>query len=450
MELLKRKIDAFLAAWKQNPQRKPLIVKGARQIGKTRSIQAFGQANYESVIEINFVLQKKFRSIFDNGYEVDTIIKNISLLEPSWKFIPYKTLIFFDELQKCPDCATSLKSFNANPRYDVICSGSLMGIYYEEIESNAVGNKEDYEMHSMDFEEFLWARGYSETQVEDLYTHMANLTPFSELELSTYMDIFRDYMTIGGMPEVVKMYIDNGHFGGTLELLRQLLLDYEEDITKYAKESDKAKILAVYRHISTFLAKTSKKFQITKVAQGARNREYIGAVEWLEKAGVVNVCYCLSNPELPLKGNYDADTYKVYYHDTGLLIASLDEEAQDDLRANKNFGTYKGAIYENIVGEMLRKSGYEQLYYYKNDSPALEMDFFVRDSDSLVPVEVKAKDGATASLNHLIDWPSYPDVSYGIKFGYKNIGWGGKFYTFPYFLAFLLKRFLKEAGHPVQ
>jgi predicted AAA+ superfamily ATPase len=427
-----------------------LIVKGARQIGKTRSIQAFGQANYESVIEINFVLQKKFRSIFDNGYEVDTIIKNISLLEPSWKFITYKTLIFFDELQKCPDCATSLKSFNADPRYDVICSGSLMGIYYEEIESNAVGNKEDYEMHSMDFEEFLWARGYSEIQVEDLYTHMASLTPFSELELSTYMDIFRDYMTIGGMPEVVKMYIDNGHFGGTLELLRQLLLDYEEDITKYAKESDKAKILAVYRHISTFLAKTSKKFQITKVAQGARNREYIGAVEWLEKAGVVNVCYCLSNPELPLKGNYDADTYKVYYHDTGLLIASLDEEAQEDLRANKNFGTYKGAIYENVVGEMLRKSGYEQLYYYKNDSPALEMDFFVRDSDSLVPVEVKAKDGATASLNHLIDWPSYPDVSYGIKFGYKNIGWGGKFYTFPYFLAFLLKRFLKEAGHPVQ
>ncbi|MBR6466244.1 MAG: ATP-binding protein [Bacteroidales bacterium] len=448
MKLLKRKIDIALAAWKQNPQRKPLIVKGARQIGKTRSIQAFGQANYESVIEINFVLQKKFRTIFDNGYEVDTIIKNISLLEPSWKFIPYKTLIFFDELQKCPDCATSLKSFNADPRYDVICSGSLMGIYYEEIESNAVGNKEDYEMHSMDFEEFLWAKGYSEAQVEDLYTHMANLTPFSELELSTYMDIFRDYMTIGGMPEVVKMYIDNGHFGGTLELLRQLLLDYEEDITKYAKESDKAKILAIYRHISTFLAKTSKKYQITKVAKGARNREYIGAVEWLEKAGVVNVCYCLSNPEIPLKGNYDADTYKVYYHDTGLLIASLDEEAQEDLRANKNFGTYKGAIYENIVGEMLRKSGYKQLYYYKNDSPALEMDFFVRDSDSLIPVEVKAKDGATASLNHLIDWPSYPDISYGIKFGYKNIGWGGKFYTFPYFLGFLLKRFLKETGHP--
>lgn len=444
MELLKRKIDSCLLNWKSNPEKKPLVVKGARQVGKTESIRAFGKANYKSVIEINFVLQKKFRAIFDDGYEVDTIIRNISLLEPSWKFIPHETLLFFDELQKCPDCATSLKSFCEDGRYDVICSGSLMGIYYEEIESNAVGYKEDYEMHSMDFEEFLWAKGYREEQVEDLYQHMLTLQPFSKIELDTMTDVFRDYMTLGGMPEVVKMYIDNGHFGGTLKLQRQLLKDYEEDITKYAKETDKAKILAVYSHISTFLAKENKKYQISKIAKGARNREYIGAVEWLKEAGVVNVCYCLNNAELPLKGNYQADFYKLYYHDTGLLIASLDEEAQEDLRANKNFGTYKGAIYENVVGEMLRKSGYEQLYFFKRDNPSLEMDFFVRDSDSLVPVEVKARDGATASLNNLIKWDSYPDVKYGVKFGYKNVGWNGQFYTFPYFLAFLLKRFLKE------
>ena len=444
MQLLERKIDTYLLEWKKESKRKPLIVKGSRQIGKTESIRAFGKANYESVIEINFVLQKKFRAIFDNGYEVDTIIKNISLLEPSWKFIPHKTLFFFDELQKCPDCATSLKSFCLDGRYDVICSGSLMGIYYEEIESNAVGFKDDYEMHSMDFEEFLWAKGYSRGQIEDLYQHMISLQPFSQLELDTMMDLFRDYMTLGGMPEVVKMYIDNGHFEGTLKLQRQLLKDYEEDITKYAKETDKAKVLAVYNHISTFLAKENKKYQITKVAKGARNREYIGAVDWLKEAGVINPCYCLNNVELPLKGNYNPEYYKLYYHDTGLLIASLDEEAQEDLRANKNFGTYKGAIYENVVGEMLCKSGYEQLYFYRHDNPSLEMDFFVRDADSLIPVEVKAKDGATASLNNLIKWDSYPDVHYGIKLGYKNIGWNGAFYTFPYFLTFLLKRFLAE------
>ncbi len=444
MELLRRKIDSFLVNWKKSPKRKPLIVKGARQVGKTESIRAFGSTGYDSVIEINFVLQKKFRAIFDNGYEVDSIIKNISLLEPSWKFIPHKTLLFFDELQKCPDCATSLKSFCQDGRYDVICSGSLMGIYYEEIESNAVGYKEDYVMHSMDFEEFLWAKGYSDQQVEDLYNHMTSLTPFTQLELDTMMANFRDYMTLGGMPEVVNRFIDSGHFGGTLELQRQLLKDYEEDITKYARDTEKAKIQAVYNHISTFLAKDNKKFLITKVAKGARSREYIGAVDWLCSAGVINACYCLNNVELPLKGNYNPEYYKLYYHDTGLLIASLDEEAQEDLRANKNFGTYKGAIYENVVGEMLIKSGYEQLYFYKHDSPALEMDFFVRDADSLVPVEVKAKDGATASLNNLIKWDSFPDVKYGVKLGYKNIGWNGQFYTFPYFLTFLLKRFLKE------
>ena len=273
---------------------------------------------------------------------------------------------------------------------------------------------------------------------------MIDVQPFSQLEMDTMMDIFCDYMTIGGMPEVVKKYIDQGNFEGTLSLQRQLLKDYEEDITKYASQTDKAKILAVYNHISTFLAKENKKYQITKIAKGARNREYIGSVEWLRQAGVVHVCYCLNNVELPLKGNYMPDNYKLYYHDTGLLIASLDEEAQEDLRANKNFGTYKGAIYENVVGEMLLKSGYEQLYFYKHENPALEMDFFVRDADSLVPVEVKAKDGATASLNNLIKWESYRDVKFGIKLGYKNVGWNGQFYTFPYFLAFLIKRFLKE------
>ena len=444
MELLKRKIDKYLAEWKSAPEHKPLVVKGARQVGKTMSIRAFGRANYKSVIEINFVLRKKFREIFKDGYEVSTIIKNISLLEPTWNFIPGETLIFFDELQRCPDCATSLKSFCQDGRYDVICSGSLMGIYYEEIESNAVGFKEDYEMYSMDFEEFLWAKGYSREQVEDLYKHMIDVQPFSQLEMDTMMDIFCDYMTIGGMPEVVKKYIDQGNFEGTLSLQRQLLKDYEEDITKYASQTDKAKVLAVYNHISTFLAKENKKYQITKIAKGARNREYIGSVEWLRQAGVIHVCYCLNNVELPLKGNYMPDNYKLYYHDTGLLIASLDEEAQEDLRANKNFGTYKGAIYENVVGEMLLKSGYEQLYFYKHENPALEMDFFVRDADSLVPVEVKAKDGATASLNNLIKWESYRDVKFGIKLGYKNVGWNGQFYTFPYFLAFLIKRFLKE------
>ena len=443
--LLRRKVDTYLTIWKKNPDRKPLIIKGARQIGKTRSIEWFASQNYKSVIQINFVEQTKYREIFNDGFEVDSILKNISLLNPEFKFIPGETIFFFDELQACPNCATSLKFFKLDGRFDVICSGSLMGISYKEIESNSVGYKEDYEMHSMDFEEFLWAKGYSEEFIDGLYAQMIELKPLSALQMDTLMELFRDYVIIGGMPEVVATYIRNKNFSGTLAIQRQLLKDYEEDITKYVEGLDKAKVKAVYNHISTFLAKENKRFQITKIGKNARNRDYIGCVEWLADAGVVNICYCINQPELPLKGNYDPKLYKIYFKDTGLLIASLDEEAQEDLRANKNLGTYKGAIYENIVGDMLVKQGY-QLYYYNSDKPALEMDFFVRDADSLIPVEVKATDGATASLNNLLKENKYPDIKYGVKLGYKNIGFNGKFYTFPYFLTFLLKRFISERG----
>lgn len=443
-KLLKRKIDKYLTDWKNRPDKKPLIIKGARQIGKTRSVEWFAGQNYASVIEINFIEQKKYREIFNDGFEVDAILKNISLLNPELKFIPGNTIFFFDELQACPNCATSLKFFKLDGRFDVICSGSLMGISYNEIESNSVGYKEDYEMHSMDFEEFLWAMGYNDEFTADLLSHMLDVRPLSELQMDTLMSLFRDYVIIGGMPEVVSTYVRNKNFSGTLDIQRQLLKDYEEDITKYVEGLDKAKVKAVYNHISTFLAKENKRFQITKIARNARNRDYMGCVEWLADARVVNVCYCLNQPELPLKGNYDPKMYKIYFKDTGLLIASLDEEAQEDLRANRNLGTYKGAIYENIVGDMLVKQGY-RLFYYHSDRPALEMDFFIRDADSLIPVEVKANGGATASLNRLLNDDKYNDVKYGIKLGYRNIGFNGKFYTFPYFLTFLLRRFVAES-----
>ena len=443
MELLKRKVDNYLIEWKNNPDRMPLIIKGARQIGKTESIRNFAKNHYKSVIEINFILQKQYKDIFDDGFEVDTIIKNISLKNPNLEFIPGDTLIFFDELQDCINCATSLKSFRQDGRYDVICSGSLMGINYKEIESNSVGNKEDYEMHSMDFEEFLWAKGYKENQIEDMYEHMVNLVPFSNVELNVMFNNFKEYMIVGGMPAIVNSFVKNNNYSGILKMQKQILQDYEEDITKYAGGLDKAKILNVYRKIPVFLGNENKKFQISKIEKGARSREYVGTVDWLNNAGIINVCYCLEQPELPLKGNYNPDNYRIYFRDTGLLIGSLDEEAQEDLRNNKNFNTYKGAIYENIIADMLVKQGYS-LYFYKNEKGTIEMDFFVRDAKTLIPIEVKAIDGSTVSLKNLIEGKKYEDIQYGIKLGYKNIGYNGEFYTFPYFITFLLKRYLKE------
>lgn len=448
-QYLRRKIDQYLLAWKANPEHKPLIVKGCRQIGKTESIRHFAKAaQYESFIEINFVKEEKYKKITIDGYEPNAVIKNISLLDPSKKFITGKTLIFFDEITEFPEVATSLKFFKEDVRFDVICSGSMLGVNYNKIESNSVGYKTDYEMHSMDFEEFLWAKGYDDNVIENMLSHMKTFTPFSELEMSLFHGMFLDYVILGGMPAVVKEYIKKGTFEGSLDTQRQLIADYKEDIRKYAQGLDQTRILNVFNSIASQLAKENKKFQISKVEHGARFRDYRGCAEWLIDAGIVNACYCLELPELPLSGNCDTDKFKLYFADTGLLVSLLDEESQVDLRANKNLGVYKGALYENIVGEALVKAGYK-LYYYKREDGTLEEDFFIRSANNLIPVEVKARSGKSKSMRTLISSDKYEDVAYGFKLSANNIGYSEKIYTFPYFCTFLLKRFM-ETFNPIE
>lgn len=440
---LKRKIDEFLVQWKNNKDRLPLIVKGARQIGKTESINHFAKKYYSNIVYINFVLEPKYKTILSDGYDADSIVKNITLLDTKKKFIKDDTLLIFDEIQEYPDIATSLKSFKVDGKYDVICSGSLLGIHYQKIHSNSVGYKTDYEMYSMDFEEFLWAKGYDDTQIADLLKHMILQKPFGQTQFEVYKKLFLDYCILGGMPAVVRQYIETNSFSNTLEIQNQIRLDYEEDIRKYAQGLEQTKIASVYRNIPVQLAKENKKFQYNKLGKNARSREYTGCIDWLKDAGVISICYCLHFPELPLKGNYDENKFKLYYPDTGLLISTLDEEAQDDLRANKNLGIYKGALYENFMAEAFLKQGLG-LYYYKKENATLEEDFFVRTKDALIPVEVKANKNSSKSLNQLISNKNYSDIHYGIKLGDSNIGFENNIYTFPYFCAFLLKRYLKK------
>ena len=438
----KRKIDQFLINWKNDSAHKPLIVKGARQIGKTESILHFANQNYSNVVYINFVLDKKYSTIVNDGYDVETVIKNISLANPRLQFIPEETIIIFDEIQEYPDVATTLKPFNIDGRYDVICSGSMLGINYKKIHSNSVGNKTDYEMFSMDFEEFLWAKGYNDEQINDILRHMIELTPFSETELAVYKSLFLDFCVLGGMPDVVRGYIETGTFSNSLEIQEQIRFDYEEDVRKYAQGLDQAKIISVYRSIPAQLAKENKKFQFNKISKNARSREYTGCIEWLIDAGVITECNCLFFPELPLKGNADESKYKLYYPDTGLLVSALDEEAQEDLRVNKNLGVYKGALYENFVAEAFTKQGLG-LFYYKKDNSTLEEDFFVRSKNELIPVEVKSNNDRSKSLSTLIKNENYGDIKHGIKLGDFNVGYANNIYTFPYFCAFMMKAYLK-------
>ncbi len=440
---LKRKIDSYLTGWRNSPDRLPLIVRGARQVGKTEAIRHFARRNYASIVEANFAEEPQFASITSEGYKAETIVRLLSRQDPSFRFPPGQTLLFFDEIQAFPDITTSLKFFRQDGRFDVICSGSMLGLQRHRIESISVGNKMEYTLRSFDFEEFLWAAGYPGDIADDMLAHMVELRPFSPGELQKYFSLFMDYVLLGGMPVVLSSYIASRTFEGTIELQKQLLVDYQDDVQKYAEGLDQAKILSVFSHLAPQLAKENKKFQLSKVAPGARSREYFGCVEWLLDAGVISICHCLNIPALPLKGNYDESKYKLYLADTGILIALLEEEARADLRKNQNLGVYKGALYENFVAEALTKSGYE-LYYYKKDDSSLEADFFVRTAGHLLPVEVKAGNNPSKSLKMLIESEKYPEIREGIKFVHGNIGQANGITTFPYFCAFLLKSYLKD------
>ena len=389
--MLKRKVDVFLKKWKENHNKKPLIISGARQIGKTTSIRELGKT-YESFIEIDFVKMPQFKTIFKNGCVVKNIIKEISLLEPKFKFIEKNTLILFDEIQAYPDAATSLKSFSEDGRFDVICSGTLLGVNYKKISSIPVGFKEEYTMYSLDFEEFLWANGYDENQIEDIYDYMKKLMPLPEVYVNKLSQLFRDYIFVGGMPEAVKLFVSSGTFSESFDVQKRIYKDLEDDITKYVEGLDFAKVKRVYRHISAQLAKDNHKFQISKIGHGARLRDYIGAEKWLKDAGIVNISYNLDELNIPFSSYEMSDYFRIYYAEHSLFIANLDEESKEDLVVNENYEIYNGALYESLVSEALVKSGFK-LYFYKNSDSTMELDFLIRIKNEIIPVEVKINRG---------------------------------------------------------
>ena len=366
----------FLKKWKNNVEKKPLIVTGARQTGKTTSIREFGK-NYSSFIEINFLLNPIYKNIINNNYETSEIIKEISLINPKSKFIAKDTLIFFDEIQEFPDIMTALKSFFLDGRFDVICSGSLLGVHYKKINSVPVGFKEDYIMHSLDFEEFMWAKGYTDEQIDELFNYMKKLEPLPAGYLIKLRELFRDYLFVGGMPEAVNSFVVSGLFSNAFKIQKHIFKDYEDDITKYVEGLDYAKVVNVYRHITSQLSKDNHKFQISKLSHGARNREYFGVEEWLKDAGIINISYKIKQLGYPLSTYEMDDHFRIYFADHSLFISSLDEESKEDLIANDNFDLLNGALYESLVSEALVKAGYNT-HFYKNDKENIELDFVIR------------------------------------------------------------------------
>lgn len=445
--MLKRKIETFLAEWKKAEGRKPLVIKGIRQCGKTYIVQKFAAENYESVVYMNFILEPDRKSAFAGNIDIDTIILNLSALIPGSRFIDGKTCIVLDEIQECKEARTALKSFHLDGRFDVIATGSLLGVKgygkskkkKEEIggqDSVPVGYETVVDMYPLDFEEFLWANGINDTVIDSVKSCFENETAVPDGIHKAMMGLLYRYVIVGGLPEVVNCFLETKNIELIYKTQRNLIAEYEEDMVKYANDADKPHIRECFESIPKQLAKENKKFQYSVVKKGGRASQYIGSIQWLEDAGVVQRCYNTTITELPLDGNSTKDCFKVYTTDIGIFMAMLDYGTQADVLKGDLLG-YKGAIFENLMADFLCKSG-QKLYYFHKES-GLELDFLVRFNGECTILEVKSKTGKSKSLSTVLKNENVYHVSNAIKLGTYNVGREGKVLTIPLYMGFLIR-----------
>ncbi len=450
--MLKRKIETYLAVWKSTENRKPLVIKGIRQCGKTFIVRKFANENYESVIYINFILEPDKKSAFIGNIDVDTITLNLSALIPDSRFIEGKTCIILDEIQECKEARTSLKSFHIDGRFDVIATGSLLGVKgygnkkkkdsEEGQDSVPVGYETIIDMYPLDFEEFLWANGIGDAVVDSVKSCFKNGKPVPEGIHKAMMELLYRYVIVGGLPEAVNCFLETKNIGLIYKVQRNLITEYGEDMVKYADDADKPRIRECFESIPRQLAKENKKFQYSVIRKGGRASQYIGSIQWLEDAGIARRCYNLQATELPLEGNSIQDCFKVYTTDIGILMAMLDYGAQADILKGNLYG-YKGAIFENLMADFLCKSG-QRLYYFHKDS-GLELDFLVRFRNECVILEVKARGGKAKSMATILKNKGTYHVNNAIKLGRYNVGREGAILTIPLYMGFLIEdRFVDE------
>ena len=443
--MLKRKIESVLAEWRNSESKKPLVIKGIRQCGKTYIVRKFAEENYESVIYMNFILEPDKKTAFIGNMDVDTIILNLSALIPGSRFINGKTCIILDEIQECREARTALKSFQIDGRFDIIATGSLLGVRgYGKSGKNAengqdsipVGYETVVEMYPLDFEEFLWANGMNDKVINSVKSCFEKEAAVPEGIHNVMMELLYRYVIVGGLPEVVNKFLETKNIELIYQVQRNLIAEYEEDMIKYADDADKARIRECFESIPKQLARDNKKFQYSVVRKGGRSSQYIGSIQWLEDAGLVRRCYNTQITELPLEGNSIKDCFKLYTTDIGLLVAMLDYGTQADIMRGNLVG-YKGAIFENLMADFLCKSG-QKLYYFQKES-GLELDFLVRYKGECVVLEVKAKSGKAKSLKTVLKNKNVYHVNHAIKLGKYNVGREEEVFTIPLYMGFLIK-----------
>ncbi len=438
--MLKRKIEKYLQDWKRDEHKMPLIIKGCRQCGKTFSVLDFARKNYEHVVYLDFFQHPEYRTVFDEGLDIDNICMMLSALIPDAEFVTGKTCIILDEIQECPRARTSLKFFKTDGRYDVICTGSLLGVsgYHTRSSVDApvpVGYETIIDMYPLDFEEWLWANGIKQSAIDYLRQCLENKTPVQKAIHERMRQLLLQYCVVGGMPRAVGVFVDTHNMQGVLQMQRAIIDEYKADMLKYAPQTDKSRIRECFESIPRQLSKENKKFAYATVRPNGRGRDYQGCLQWIEDAGVIRRCYNLSIPELPLDGNAIPDQFKVYMADTGLFVSMLEQGTAADILQGNLYG-YKGAVFENLVADIFGKMN-RKLYYFRKDS-GLEIDFIIRYKGQSTLVEVKASDGNIKSVKTILAHPDKYHVRQAIKLGDMNVGVAQNRLILPHYMAFLL------------
>ena len=450
--MLKRKIEDTLNQWKNTAGHKPLMIMGIRQCGKTFIAQQFAAANYKNVIYINFIEQPDRINAFLGSKDVNSILLSLSAQIPGVTFTPGDTCFILDEIQDCPEARTALKFFKEDGRFDVIATGSLLGVqgYGDEqkkqhrrlaakkepgINSIPVGSEYIVEMYPLDFEEFLWANGINTDVIAVLSKCYCEETPVPAGIHVAMRKLLNLYVAIGGLPEAINTFLTTNNLNEVSKAYQSILKEYRDDMVKYAPDKDKPHIRECFNSIPKQLAKENKKFQYSKVQPGGRSETYAGSLQWLEDAGIICRCYNTDITGLPMEGNAKENVFKVYMSDIGLLTEMLGEGIRADILQG-NLGGFKGAIYENLMADTLHKKA-QKLYYFHKDS-GLELDFLVRMNGECVPLEVKAKTAKSKSAKTVLNHPEKYHVKQIIKFGDYNIGRDDKLLTLPNYMQFLL------------
>ena len=442
--MFRRKIEQVLLDWKKNKDKMPIVIKGCRQCGKTFSVLDFARKNYGNVVYLDFFLNPQYKSIFDDSLEIDNILVNISTLLPNVRIVPGDTCFVFDEIQDCPRARTSLKFFKIDGRFDVICTGSLLGVSGcrsqdpddDRFAPVPVGYEKIVEMYPMDFEEWLWTNGIQEAVFRKLEDCLSSLVPVPEVIHRRMTQLLQQYVIVGGMPRAVTTFMETHNIQEVVSVQNAIIEGYKTDMLKYAPQPDKPRIRECFESIPKQLSRENKKFAYAQVRANGRGRDYQGSLQWIEDAGIIRKCYNLEIPELPLDGNAISEQFKVYMADTGLFISMLERETAHDILNGNLFG-YKGAIFENLIADIFGKMG-RKLYYYRKDS-GLEVDFVMRYDGECTLVEVKASSGNVKSTKTILAHPEKYHVSRAIKLGNYNIGTFDQVTTLPLYMAFLLK-----------